>query len=234
MPNLSLDASFGDGGKIHINANSLENSAVLIAAQPDGSVVVADTDGGDISVHRLTPNGTLDGTFGNGGEARIGLPFVPYETRMAVQPDGSIIVTAEQNDFMLARLTPAGQLDSSFGIAGLLTTHAGLAHSQAQAVAVQPDGNVIVAGLAMDVGNFLSDNRVNWKFALARYQGFDLSVVGTEGDDSIAIELGTLAGTLRTRSMASSPIMSRSMGSYSLTASQETTPLPSRPHRPVP
>src|SRR5262249_43769685 len=66
-------------------------------------------------------------------------------------------------DFALARYNSNGALDASFGTGGRVTTDFASPNDQAEAVAVQPDGRIVVAGPA---GRFT--NR-GFDFALARY-----------------------------------------------------------------
>ena len=65
-------------------------------------------------------------------------------------------------EFALARYTPDGSLDLSFGTGDKGLTDFG-GEARANAVAVQPDGQVVVAGCAGDYPKAV--------FALARYQG---------------------------------------------------------------
>src|SRR5262250_1448506 len=66
-------------------------------------------------------------------------------------------------DFALARYNSNGTLDASFGTGGRVTTDFAVPNDQAESVAVQPDGRIVVAGAA---GRFT--NR-GFDFALARY-----------------------------------------------------------------
>ena len=74
---------------------------------------------------------------------------------VAVQPDGKIVVAGFANDasnsdsdFALARYNPDGTLDTSFGSAGIVTTDLGTQSDDARALAIQPDGRIVVAGTA--------------------------------------------------------------------------------------
>ena len=90
---------------------------------------------------------------------------------MAIQPDGKIVLAGISTiggslDFVLARYTSTGDLDETFGEDGAdaddapdgyVTTAIGSGDDNARAVAIQPDGRIVVAG---DDGS---------DFALARY-----------------------------------------------------------------
>jgi len=84
---------------------------------------------------------------------------------MAIQSDGRILVVGSReingdSSFLLARYQSGGSLDSSFGIQGIVFTPIG-GKDSANAVVIQPDEKIIVAGSAWNGSN----NRI----ALARY-----------------------------------------------------------------
>lgn len=101
-----------------------------------------------------TPGGTLDAGFGAAGKvAAYGIGGAP--AAMALQPDGRIVMAGGSTaDFVLARFLANGQLDSSFGSGGVVTTDiaGGFQQEQAHAVLVQPDGRIVVAGTAQPAG----------------------------------------------------------------------------------
>ncbi len=116
--------------------------------------------------------GDLDTSFGLGG--RVLTDFdrsTDIANAVAVQPDGKLVVGGTTyidndfsgEDFALARYNPDGSLDRGFGNNGRVTTDfPGLA-AVISAVAVQPDGKILVAGGAFPLFTFLGN------FELARY-----------------------------------------------------------------
>jgi len=180
----TLDTSFGTGG-IVTTGFGVSAEATSAVVQADGKIVAAgyaNLDGGEsFALARYNSNGTLDTTFGTGG--KVGTAFdsgsVSYTQAfsVAVQPDGRIVAAGyteigaclfnglEQPcfDFALARYNSNGTLDASFGMGGRVTTDFAGPNDQAESVAVQPDGRIVVAGAA---GRFT--NR-GFDFALARY-----------------------------------------------------------------
>ena len=162
-PNGSLDESFGAGGKVITTFGGSDQAAAVIL-QPDGKIVVAgQTDTGlsiDFALVRYMPDGSLDGAFGSGG--RVTTNFIGNSddlgSAVALQPDGKIVVGGSSDDnFALARYTPEGVLDSSFGTEGKVTTNLG-GEDLLHALALQPDGSIVAVGESAD------------RFALARYQ----------------------------------------------------------------
>jgi len=155
-----LDPTFGTGGTVTTSTHyigSAPPSAVLI--QPNGKIVVIAeltdpaTDG-DFGAVRYQANGTLDTSFGAGGEAAASFTnFINTPNDAALQPNGDIVVAGDAenatdtvNEFAVARFTAAGALDSSFGAGGKVTTAFGGVLNPATAVLVQPNGDILVGG----------------------------------------------------------------------------------------
>ena len=96
---------------------------------------------------RLTSSGALDPEF-NGGNALI-LPAsgIEHATAMAIQPDGRILVAGytASNQMKVVRVTSSGVLDSSFGAGGVAVVDFGTS-SSAHAIAVAPDGKILLGG----------------------------------------------------------------------------------------
>jgi uncharacterized delta-60 repeat protein len=108
---------------------------------------------------RLQANGDVDLSFGSSGI--LGFTYTSmnsdaFPTAISVQPDGKFIVagtcTHATPDFCAARYLSEGQLDPSFdgdGIIGLLTAKP---NAYLNAMALQPDGKAVLAGLCTDGG----------------------------------------------------------------------------------
>ena len=76
---------------------------------------------------------------------------------MALQPDGRIVVAGSSDaagigDVAVARLLPGGCLDDSFGDGGKTLVDLG-SGDVARAVALQPDGKILLAGSSGDTDN---------------------------------------------------------------------------------
>src|SRR5918999_1066590 len=95
-----------------------------------------------------------DPSFGAGGLVQT---FLLGETRLhaatdvAVQPDGRIVVTVEGSgspvpgNWLVLRYLPDGQLDTGFGAGGVTAINTGHTGA-AEALALQPDGKIVVTG----------------------------------------------------------------------------------------
>jgi uncharacterized delta-60 repeat protein len=196
----SLDASFGGGGKVVTDFFGSIDFAFDAVLQPDGKIVVAgqtssETTGLDFALARYNSDGSLDASFGRGGKVTTDF-FGDFDEgfSVALQPDGKIIVagivtngSSENTDFGLARYNSDGSLDTSFGNGGKVTTDFFGSLDQAFAVAVQPDGKIVLAGGAVNNSRFLTI------FALARYNA-DGSLDATFGSGGrVTTSIGTLS-----------------------------------------
>src|SRR5919108_1478765 len=118
--------------------------ALLLAA---ALVVVA-------GVPSLAASGQLDPSFGAGGVVVTEFPASYSGARaVAVQADGRIVAAgfAHSNDtilqdFAVVRYAAGGSPDPTFGVGGTVRTDFGGRFDDALAVAVQPDGKIVVAG----------------------------------------------------------------------------------------
>jgi uncharacterized delta-60 repeat protein len=109
----------------------------------------------DVAVARYNPDGSLDTSFG-GGNGYVTTPISTWITPNdrgkvgVLQPDGKIIVFAEfdagnHDETALLRYNSDGTLDNSFGSGGIVKTQMG-SSDQANAMVLQPDGKIVVAG----------------------------------------------------------------------------------------
>jgi len=145
---FGLDPTFGTGGKATTTEVGGDRSSMALT--PDGAIVMA---GGTFSAFvmaRFTADGDLDTGFGDQGTVSTVVGDTPSQQEslgVAIQADGKIVLVGYtgNDDVTVARFLPDGQLDESFGTAGAVI---GIATGQALDVAVQPDGRIVIAGIA--------------------------------------------------------------------------------------
>lgn len=169
--NGSNDLTFGMGGVVVTDFAAGDDGAWGAALQGDGKIVVAGSafngsNGIDFAIARYNPNGSLDATFG--AQGKVITTFTSFDETaydVAIQADGKIVVCGgiQGAEVMaLARYNPNGSLDSGFGSGGKVMTRSFNKGYAGFAVAVQPDGKIIVVGNVID-----SDLRSS--FAVVRY-----------------------------------------------------------------
>jgi len=195
-----LDRSFGDRGLVATSfKGQFGDEADAVVVQRDGKIVAVGRGDGRASyafvLARYETNGRLDASFGNAGLVRttFGSRGDSDAYAAALQSDGKIVAGGDHKagryfEFALARYNPSGSLDRSFGTSGKVVTSFGSGGGGAvSAIAVQPDGKIIVVG-SQRIGRYS-------EFALARYDangrldpsfgraGKVLTAIGTRSDD---------------------------------------------------
>ena len=179
--NGSLDTSFGSGGIVTTTFPGDGSYAFAVALQTDGKIIAAGTDfvdfnPGDMSdtdfaLARYNADGSLDTAFGTGGT--VTTDFFGTEDdvfSVLIQADGKIVAVGSANDpakfydFAAVRYLSNGAIDTTFGVAGKVSTDFGVrGFDQALSAALQADGKIVAAGFATSVDG------INENFAVARY-----------------------------------------------------------------
>jgi uncharacterized delta-60 repeat protein len=168
----ALDPTFGVGG---IVAGTRPNYPRAMRILADGRIVIGgDTFVGshlDLAVVRYLPNGTLDPTFGIGGERVTAVGALDDQgTALLIQPNGRIVIagsTATSSftaSLALVRYDDAGSPDGAFGAGGIVTTPlGGFTRATGSAAVLRPDSRILVAGYRNQGGP--------GDFAMAQYFG---------------------------------------------------------------
>lgn len=180
----SMDAGFalGEGGDF---------SPRSVFLQPDGKIVLG---GGFDSfdgarrggVARLNPDGSLDPSFTVGGST------TPIRT-MALQPDGKIIVAGGFDTIggvprvSIARLSADGSTDVSFNPGTGPRLSGGDTRAFVNAVAVQPDGKVVVGGSFTIFNGVAQRYLVRLNADGSTDTGFNLGTGPNNSVDSLAV-----------------------------------------------
>jgi uncharacterized delta-60 repeat protein len=157
LPNGTVDTSFNHTGLVMCNAGNTYNYAKAMQIMPDGKVVLAGTGtfsvgGSNFVLARYNINGSFDTSFGQGGIAVLDFAGEEEDAlALALLPDGKLVVAGyatigTEIDMETVRLTNNGRVDSSFGENGKITTDIHGEIDIARAIAVQPDGKVVLAG----------------------------------------------------------------------------------------
>ncbi len=185
-----LDRTFSGDGRVTTdfgdNFNRIHNRAHAVAVQPDGKIVAAGYAANDFALTRYNANGTLDTSFGAGGKVRTA--FGGGEDRanaMTIQSDGKIVVAGYANiaggngrDFAVARYNANGALDTSFSGDGKVTTHIHDGNDKANAVAIDSNGKIVVAGSSLNI------------ISVVRYNADGTLDTGFSSDGKLTTQIG--------------------------------------------
>jgi len=95
---------------------------------PAGQLLSAETQLGQVIVSRFNADGSLDPSFGIGGHSSVPFSGAAEARAVAVTTNGSVLIGATRfdlstadSDFAVARLTPSGGIDATFGQSGIAT-----------------------------------------------------------------------------------------------------------------
>ncbi len=120
----SFDSTFSDDGVLSYFPTHYCLSADL-ALQPDGKILAAGAPStGCMLIDRFLPDGTPDPSFGTGGRTTLWWSIPIAVDRITVGDDGSIYLAGHAGGFLsstqwlVAKLSSAGILDTSYGVNG--------------------------------------------------------------------------------------------------------------------
>lgn len=152
-PSGTLDTGFRGIGKRTIDFNSRNDALTDIRLASDGKILLSGFSTGykdEASVARLLSDGSLDTAFSSDGKLNSNLRggVIP----MIVQKDGKPVIAglSGKSDVSLQRFDNAGNLESSFGTAGLLKPAGVPKELSLKRFDMLADGRFLVSGTAAD------------------------------------------------------------------------------------
>jgi uncharacterized delta-60 repeat protein len=166
QPGGQLDTSYGDAGTRVVGFGGAVFNA-RVRTLSDGRVVagvafstsIANSGAPNWAFFRVSANGALDATFGNGGIATVNSTLNGVLGDFLAEDSGRILgggyaspsqnTLALVNQLMLASITPQGTLNPAFDNDGVLLTQAilvGPAVVFPGAAAIQKDGKLVIGG----------------------------------------------------------------------------------------
>jgi uncharacterized delta-60 repeat protein len=179
----ALDPAFASGGKYapQLGLGATPGSNFFgCQLQPDGKIVAVGqrtnlSDESEAMAVRLTAGGIPDGTFDGDGvfsqqlSPDAGMPGSTFAD-LVILPDGRIVASLAVSDVAgdtsmgIARLTPTGSIDPTFGSGGLTITSFGgpTPFTEGVQLGMQPSGKFIVSGDGDDANGEAA-------FLMARY-----------------------------------------------------------------
>lgn len=217
LPSGALDTTFGTAGVATYPPPSfaITERGAAIAVQPDGKIIVAGsmfqqnygtTYREAIEIKRYNVNGTPDTSFGSGGtvDTWVVQSGVTADA-VAIDTAGNIVVagcleTGGQSfsycqydgtvtDFFIARYTPQGALDRTFGGSWNVTDFFGF-RDGATGIALQADGRIVAVGRAS------VDGAAQEHFAVARVLGGTVTCDATLSAPAASVGRARGSGTV--------------------------------------
>ncbi len=165
-PDGTLDNGFGVGGKLFFNIGIDQDFATALAIQSDGKILL----GGhtyitsnprlsyDFAVVRLDTDGDFDTTYGTNGVATAQIvDEANYTNGMIIQSDDKVVLAGRtvkimDYDLAMVRFDTEGNLDTTFGNDGKVSTDVNGREDHGYAIALQPDNKIILAGYSYPAG----------------------------------------------------------------------------------
>ena len=201
----SLDTTFNTTGKLTTDFSGGSDDAYAVAIQMDNKILVAGSTmeilppfNSNFALARYNSDGTLDTSFGTGGQLTTDLGENDTAYAILVQPGGHIVAAGATGaysygfwNFAAARYNSSGVLDTSFGANGKVATNFGGKEDAGQAAVLQADTRFVVAGYSDGL------------FAAARFETAVLPTATTNAASSVTSTGATLNGTVNANNFSS-------------------------------
>ncbi|MEM9521515.1 MAG: trypsin-like serine protease [Actinomycetota bacterium] len=186
----TLDDSYGVGGVATVGPSGSQLAPVDIEIDAAGrGLVLAYCTLGEVQdqpcVIRLTVDGTIDATYGDGGVTIVA--FEPdgsrdVAERLAVDRSGRALVLSQcQFAFCLAAVRASGEIDASFGTEGFVRIDTDEGVESPAGLAVFEDGDAVIAGVCGRVtclARVESDGDMDLAFGIGGVSMVDIPEVG--------------------------------------------------------
>ncbi|MBK8259624.1 MAG: hypothetical protein IPK82_44080 [Polyangiaceae bacterium] len=208
VPIEGLDPSFS-GGLVTAGLGFSFDEIRAAARQPDGKIVAVGSTGFDVAqpqaaseviAVRFGSNGTIDTTFGTGGQVLIAAHARAFGSAVAIQPDGKIVIAGGAQEWdgnlvssqrtLVARLTANGILDSTFGGGdGVVLEESALSGT---GIAVQPDGKIVVSSANNSIFRYNTDGARDMSFGTGGLSKLPSGAAGYRSSVGVAADGGLL------------------------------------------
>jgi uncharacterized delta-60 repeat protein len=170
-----LDTSFGTNGIANVPVTETDNDFSAVSVQSDGKIVAAGHISNGLSwfsllIARFDENGQLDAGYGTGGVINHNLGNVDdefYDLQLTADDEAILAgFTVSQSDYfyhlLLMKFDNSGSPAISFGTDGY-TVYGEVPYTFGDAMVLQPDGKILVAGCTGDLQPANNDWAV-WRF----------------------------------------------------------------------
>ncbi|MBK8242021.1 MAG: hypothetical protein IPK88_01235 [Saprospiraceae bacterium] len=157
LSNGKIDSSFGIYGTVipKFQKNIISSYLSTIITQSDEKIITVgsarDSQFNWIVLNRYNSNGSLDSSFGTNGILITNIRAYSLAYSVDLQIDRKIIISGvdmvnNKSTILIMRFRTDGNLDSSFGINGILSTSIGTKRDADYTIKVQTDGYIVIAG----------------------------------------------------------------------------------------
>jgi uncharacterized delta-60 repeat protein len=185
----AVDSGFGTNGKVTSDFGGTAEIWYGLVARADGSFIATGQSGSSpntkIIVGEFHRNGTPNKAFNGTGHVTLDpATNLDRANDLVVQPDGTIVVAGRsvnpantsQAYWVVGRVLANGKPDPSFGSGGTVLSNISAGYAEAEGVAVQSGGRIVLAGTTGSggiVAGYVGD------------PGPGCTQVGTRGDDKV-------------------------------------------------
>ncbi|MCR5013958.1 MAG: T9SS type A sorting domain-containing protein [Bacteroidales bacterium] len=162
----NLDTSFGNNGYLIFDIGDDLDSAHDVEVMPDGKILINGyyhiyQEGClryAIYLNRRNADGSPDTSFGSNGLVlnECVSPAENYSEEMLIAEDGTIFCTGNTRgadggeDLLVSSFTADGEINMAFGEGGHVVVEFDANQSESRAMAIQPDGLLVVSGIVFD------------------------------------------------------------------------------------
>lgn len=169
---FTWDRRFADRLPYHVRvaAQPTDPDQACIVVNGEGEIAGADVTDIEVTCSTVEGSGHLDAGFGSGG--KVATTDLGPARGAALQTDGKLVVVGGdgRTGARLARFLPDGRPDAGFGTGGVVAVEFhGAAFDVLRAVAIQPDGRIVVAGESKD--GAASPTYEDWVMARYNHDG---------------------------------------------------------------
>jgi uncharacterized delta-60 repeat protein len=171
--NGTIDSSFGSNGKYYFNNNAYQENKCYFKVLNNDKIValyINGTTNEEVFLTRLNSNGTLDTSFGLNGIVNLSATQLIFDIEpycLFIQPNNKILFggrtfNGNSLDGVLGRLNEDGQVDTSFGINGLVTIDTNNLPNTAvfenfNSILLQSDGKILLGGGRTGINQTIPD-----------------------------------------------------------------------------
>ena len=195
-PEGTVDASFGTAGVVSL---PVDGTVHALVAQPDGRLVVAGETadvcpggGSCATLWRFAVDGSVDHDFGIGGSVRSCAGAPSGANAVLQQPDGKLVAAGFGTDAgtgrrfaQITRFGADGSIDVAFGSSGSVRVSDRSGDLEAHAIAIQPDGRLVIAGSRFMSARFDPDGFMDLGYGV---NGIVQSAIATGDARQLAIQ----------------------------------------------